>query len=196
MKKLITFCCLAFAISVNAQTSVSPINTVPVKTVPMDKSPMDMSYFPVDYPMAKTQSKTVQPPVARVVYSRPQRDNRKIFGELVEYNQVWRLGANESTELEFFRDVTINNKKIPKGRYTLYAIPTPDQWTIILNKDTDSWGAFIYDAKKDVCRITIPVQNLTTPVDALTINFVPAPQGTNLVMSWDTVSAVLPIGFK
>jgi hypothetical protein len=55
-----------------------------------------MAYFPVDYPTLKTQNKTSPAPLMRVIYSRPQRDNRVIFGELVEYGKVWRLGANES----------------------------------------------------------------------------------------------------
>src|SRR5205085_1346659 len=116
------------------------------------KSPMDMAYYPTDYPLLKGQNKMSQAPLARIIYSRPQRDNRVIFGDLIEYNKVWRLGANESTEIEFFKDAVIGGKKIPKGRYTLYAIPTPTKWTVILNKDTDSWGAFVYDAKKDLLR--------------------------------------------
>src|SRR5436190_21499076 len=78
-----------------------------VKVPTLDKSPMDMSYFPTDYPILKTQNKTTAAPVARIVYSRPQKDNRAIFGQLIEYNKVWRLDANEATEIEFFRDVNI-----------------------------------------------------------------------------------------
>src|ERR1700760_3620077 len=77
----------------------------------MDKSPMDMAYFPTDYPVLKIQDKAPGPLVARAIYSRPQKNGRKLFGELVEYGKVWRLGANEATELEFFQDVKIDNKK-------------------------------------------------------------------------------------
>ena len=62
--------------------------------------------------------------------------------------KVWRLGANEATEIEFYKDVKIGGKKVPKGRYTLYAIVSENVWTMILNKDTDTWGAFKYDSKK------------------------------------------------
>src|SRR5437764_8964762 len=96
-----------------------------IKLSELDKSPLDMAYFPADYPMLKIKNKAVVSPVARVIYSRPQVDNRVIFGELIEYNKVWRLGANEATEIEFFKDVMINGKKVAKGRYTLYVIPNP-----------------------------------------------------------------------
>ena len=83
----------------------------------MDKSPMDMSYYPVNYPILRIQpNKTIEPLIARVIYSRPQKSGRKVFGELVEDGKVWRLGANEATEIEFFREVKIGNKKIKKEK--------------------------------------------------------------------------------
>ena len=179
-------------INTSAGTSAQPSVKVPV----LDKSPMDMSYFPADYPILKTQNKANVPPVARVVYSRPQKDNRPIFGQLIEYNKVWRLGANEATELEFFKDVTIAGKKVAKGRYTVYAIPTENKWTIILNKDTDTWGAFVYDEKKDILRTDVPTQLLTTPVDAFSMGFNKTERGMDLFIAWDNVSANLPISFK
>jgi hypothetical protein len=176
-------------------TSGSSLSTV-AKLTPLDKSPMDMAYFPSDYPMLKTQNKAAQAPLIRVIYSRPQRDNRVIFGGLVEYNQVWRMGANEATEIEFFKDAVIAGKKIAKGRYTLYALPTESKWTIIINKDTDTWGAFVYDQKKDVLRTDVPAQTISTPIDAFTINFIKSDKGASLVVAWDTVSVSLPIDIK
>src|SRR3982750_531637 len=137
----------------------------------LDKSPMDMSYYPVNYPILRIQDKASEPLVARVVYSRPQRNGRNVFGELLEYNKVWRLGANEATEIEFFKDVLINNKVVPKGKYTLYAIPTEEKWTIIVNKETDIWGAFKYDSEKDVVRQDLPVQKQTEPLEAFVMFF-------------------------
>ena len=162
----------------------------------VDKSPMDMAYFPANYPVLKIQDKTTESLLARVIYSRPQKNNRTVFGELVEYNTVWRLGANEATEIEFFKDVKIGGKKLLKGRYSLYAIVTPEQWTIIFNKDTDIWGAFKYDAKKDVARITVPVQKTTEPVEAFAMNFNKTTAGADLIMAWDTVMVTLPVGMK
>jgi hypothetical protein len=166
------------------------------KLPPLDKSPMDMAYFPHNYPVLKIQNKATEPLVARVIYSRPQKNNRTIFGELVEYNDVWRLGANEATEIEFFRDVKIGNKKILKGRYTMYAIVKPDQWTVILNKETDVWGAFKYDSTKDVLRLNLPVQNSAETQEAFTMNFEKTNSGANLVIGWDKVQVALPISLK
>jgi hypothetical protein len=159
----------------------------------LDKSPMDVSYYPVNYPILRIQDKVTEPLLAKVIYSRPQRSGRNVFGELVEYGSIWRLGANESTEIEFFRDVKVNGIKTRKGRYSMYCIPAADKWTIILNKDTDIWGAFKYDAKKDVLRTTIPVQRLAEPLEALSMVFEKKGTGAELVMAWDNVAAKLPI---
>lgn len=187
MKWLFTPVFILFTLYTTAQTSKIP---------PVDKSPMDMIYFPVDYPVLKIKEKTTEPLSVRVIYSRPSRANRTIFGDLVEYNTIWRLGANEATEIEFYKDVRIGGKKIPKGRYTLYAIVNKDKWTMILNKDTDIWGAFKYDEKKDVVRVSVPVQNLAGPVESFSMSFSKSANGTDLNIAWDTVMVVLPISFK
>lgn len=180
----------------NISTSTAALTQQAVKVPALDKSPMDMSYFPADYPILKTQNKATAAPVARAIYSRPQKDNRIIFGQLVEYGKVWRLGANEATEIEFFKDVTIAGKKVLKGRYTIYAIPTETKWTIILNKDTDTWGAFVYDDKKDVLRTDVTVQPLNTSVDVFSLSFNKTDKGMDLYIAWDNVSVTLPITVK
>jgi len=159
----------------------------------MDKSPMDMSYYPVNYPILRIQDKATEPLVARLVYSRPQRNGRNVFGELLEYNKVWRLGANEATEIEFYKDVLINNKVVPKGRYTLYAIPAEDKWTIIVNKETDIWGAFKYDSGKDIVRADVAVEKQAEPLEAFTMFFEKAATGFVMIASWDTAQVSLPI---
>jgi hypothetical protein len=162
----------------------------------LDKSPMDMSYFPSNYPVLKIQDKITEPVVARVIYGRPQKNGRIIFGDLVEYGKVWRLGANEATEIEFYKNVKIDDKKVAAGRYTLYAIPAQDSWTIILNKDVDTWGAFKYDQQKDVLRTTVPVQKLTEPIEALAMMFEKTDTGCNLVMAWDNIKVSMSISTK
>ena len=163
------------------------------KYPPLDKSPMDVSYYPVNYPILKIQDRATEPLLARVVYSRPQKSGRVVFGELVEYGKVWRLGANEATEIEFFRDVKIGGKKIKKGRYTIYAVVNPDKWTVILNSDTDTWGAFKYDAKKDVVRVDVPVQKNGEVLEALAMSFERNNGGFNMVAAWDDVMIKLPV---
>lgn len=172
-----------------AQTAVR------IKLPVLDKSPMDMAYYPANYPVLKIQDKTSEPLMARVIYSRPQKDSRTIFGDLIEYNTIWRLGANEATEIEFFKDVKVSGKKLAKGRYTMYAIPTESQWTIIFNKDTDSWGAFKYDDKKDVLRVSVPVQKATEVAEAFTMSFNKSARGADLIIAWDAVSVAVPITF-
>jgi hypothetical protein len=162
----------------------------------LDKSPMDMSYYPNNYPVLKIQDKVTDPVLVRVIYSRPQKNGRIIFGDLVEYGKVWRLGANEATEIEFYKNAKIGGKKIGKGRYTLYAIPNTDNWTFILNKDLDTWGAFKYDAQKDVLRITAPIEKLNESVEALAITFEKTDSGCNLVVAWDNIKSKLPIEIK
>jgi Protein of unknown function (DUF2911) len=179
--------------SADISTSIASPRT---KLPGLDKSPMDMAYFPTDYPTLKTQNKAPLPALMRVIYSRPQRDNRAIFGELVEYGKVWRMGANEATEIEFFKDALVGGKKVPKGRYTLYAIPDTSKWTMIINKDTDTWGAFVYDPKKDVLRTEVPVQKLPSPVEPLSMTFTKTDKGAGLLIAWDNQSVTLPIEIK
>jgi hypothetical protein len=166
------------------------------KVPALDRSPMDMAYFPANYPVLKIQDKASEPLLARVIYSRPQKNNRTVFGELVEYDKVWRLGANEATEIEFFKEVRIGNKRIPKGKYTLYAIVNPAEWTLIINKETDIWGAFKYDEKKDVVRVTLPVQKSDTVVEPFSMYFDKTATGAELVMAWENLQVALPISVK
>ena len=109
---------------------------------------------------------------------------------------MWRLGANEATEIEFFRDVKIASKKVPKGRYTLYAVIQPETWTMILNKDTDTWGSFKYDEKKDVLRTVVPVTKTKEMTEAFTVLFDKHEQGMALVVNSEDVRVALPIALK
>ena len=201
MNKLFLLGCLAFAQFSFAQTSVSNTTnamaaTPAVKLPQLDKSPMDMAYYPANYPVLKIQDKATEPVVARVIYSRPQKEGRTIYGGLVEYGKVWRLGANEATEIELYRDVKIKDKKLSKGRYTLYAIPTETQWTVIFNKDLDTWGAFKYDEKKDVLRVDVPVQKNGPAAEAFTVLFNKSGNGADMMIAWDEAMVTLPFTFK
>lgn len=159
----------------------------------LDKSPMDMSYWPNTYPILKLSGKVKDTPVARVIYGRPQKNSRVIFDGIIKYNEMWRLGANEATEIEFFKPVKINNKTIAKGRYTLYCIPSADKWTIIISKDNYSWGNYSYDVKNDMIRVDIKVEKNTETVEAFTAYFDETKTGANLVFMWDDVKTQLPI---
>ena len=106
------------------------------------------------------------------------------------------MGANEATEIELYRDVKIRDKKLSKGRYTLYAIPTETQWTIIFNKDLDTWGAFKYDDKKDVLRVDVPVQKNSPSSEAFTVMFNKSAAGADMVMAWEESMVTVPITLK
>jgi hypothetical protein len=161
----------------------------------LDKSPMDMCYYPVNYPVLKIQDKVTEPLVGRVVYSRPQKAGRAVFGELVKPGEVWRMGANEATELQLYKPLKIGGKKIPKGRYTLYAIVNENSWTIIVNKDTDTWGAFKYNAQKDIVRTDVPIEKTNSIIESLSMVFEKTNMGCNLIIAWDTEKVALPMNF-
>ncbi len=179
------FCNTFFAL---AQTNDTKIPQV-------DKSPMDISYFPDLYPLQKFQGKIATPPVCRVIYGRPQKAGRTLFGDLIKYNEVWRIGANESTEIEFYKNVTINGKAVTKGKYSLFCIPDSTNWTFIINKEIDSWGSFAYDAKKDIIRIKVPVKKTSDSIEVLSLYFNKNNKGAALNVAWDNYTASFDIIF-
>ena len=191
IRALITTLAFLFYFSASGQITISN----KTKASPLDQSPLDMAYYPSDYTVLKSQDKMKDPPVARAIFSRPQKNKRVIFGELIEYGVIWRLGANEATELEFFKDVKLGGKKIAKGRYTIYAIPQANESTIIINKDTDVWGAFKYDSKKDVARLIVPVIKTTETVEVFTMGFAKNGNGLVLNIAWDDTGVSIPFTY-
>ncbi|TDG37317.1 DUF2911 domain-containing protein [Pedobacter changchengzhani] len=176
-----------------AQAQVNTSSADQIKFPIADFSPADIVYFPLNTPKAKP-AENVQP-VMKVVYSRPQKKGREIFGILEQFGKVWRLGANENTEIKFYSKVKIGDKKIKAGTYSLFAIPNKESWIIILNKNIDRWGAFTYDESKDVLRVEVPVQNLSKPLEYLSITFKEVKNGANMIIGWDKTVVELPIVF-
>jgi hypothetical protein len=160
----------------------------------VDISPMDMSYFPVDYPKIKMANSSAAAPLARVVYSRPHLQHRRLFAGILKYDEPWRLGANESTEIELYKDVTIQGKKIKAGRYIMYCIPHQDFWTIIFNNNIDTWG-LKQDPAKDVERFKVPATSNNPPLEYFTIVFEKTTSGADLVIGWDDVLVRMPVSF-
>ncbi len=158
-----------------------------------DKSPMDMAYFPHNFAHDR---KDGQKAIVRVTYSRPQKNGRDIFGKLVPYGEVWRAGANEATEIKFYQDVELNGKKVKAGSYSLFAIPAEKEWTLILNNDLDYWGAYSYNAKKDVLRVAAPVTTSNNTVESFTIQFKDMGQKKGVMqLAWDKTLAELPFSW-
>ena len=152
----------------------------------LDKSPLDMVNFPA--------SSQVQEKVLRVLYSRPQLKNRNLKN-LIPNGKLWRTGANESTEITFFKDIEIDSKIVPSGRYTLYTIPDETTWTIILNKKVNTWGAYAYDSSQDLLRVKVPVEYSDENLEAFSITIKGKGSSAFLHMGWDNLRVNLPMDF-
>ncbi len=132
-----------------------------------------------------------------VVYSRPYKKGRAIFGNLVPYGQVWRTGANEATTFTTNKNLTIDGKTLPAGNYTLWTIPESDTWTVIFNKKNYSWGVDFkqkpqHDATADVIRIKVPIQKVSPIVEQFTIGFQNPPEFA-LTLIWDDIKVLVPM---
>ena len=104
-----------------------------------------------------------------VDYSRPNKNNREIFGGLVPYGKLWRTGANAVTKIKFSKPVTLGGKEIPSGEYALFTIPTVDEWTIIISKDAKVQSAADYKQENDTARITAKPEAIPTTIETFTI---------------------------
>lgn len=121
-------------------------------------------------------------------YGSPSVKGRAVWGGLVNYDKVWRTGANEATTIETSADLTVEGKKLPAGKYGLFTIPAKDgSWAVIFNSTHEQWGAYEYDKSKDVLRVNATAVNTETVVEAMEF----ALEGTNIVLKWDKLT--LPI---
>ncbi|HEY4195089.1 MAG TPA: DUF2911 domain-containing protein [Mucilaginibacter sp.] len=106
-----------------------------------------------------------------VKYYRPNTKGRKIFGGTEPYGIVWRTGANNATVITLTDTIQVEGHTLAPGAYSLFSIPGPDEWTIILNKNTNQWGAYSYDEKQDLLRFKVKPVKLGAKVETLTIQF-------------------------
>lgn len=157
-------------------------------TTAQDFSDIDKS--PMDAVITRNQDNS---PLARIIYSSPKKKGRKIFGKLVPFNKIWRTGANEATEITFYENVNFNGTKVEAGTYSLYTIPEEKQWTIIINKKINVWGAYSYDESLDLLRTTVPAKSTAAPVEDFSITFKPKSNGSDLLMGWDDTFVEIPI---
>jgi len=165
----------------------------------VDGSPMDASYYPeraAKRLFAETEAEIkANEPKIRVVYSRPQKKGRDVFGELLKYGEMWRIGANEATEILFYQDVTVGNTKIEAGRYTMYALVNESSWDIHFSTDQDTWGHYRFDpAKTSVAKITVPTKKTSSTVENLSIMFQNGETGADMIIGWDDTMVSVPIG--
>lgn len=168
------------------------------KIPPIDKSPLDVAYYPLNAPFRnfqKGEERNVMPK-ARLFYSRPQKKGRTIFGDLVPYGEVWRLGANEATELQLFTTATFGTIKLNPGNYTLFAKVEQNQWTILISKDLYIWGHYNLDETKIIGQFKVPTKSLDMEQDAFTAFFTDGPNGDAVLnILWEFVKIEIPLSF-
>lgn len=149
----------------------------------LDKSPLDM----IEYPTSNREPNKAM----RVLYSRPQLKGRAL-STLTPNGKVWRTGANEATEITFFKAAKFGGENIPAGAYTLYTIPGDNEWTVILNKATHVWGAYSYNESQDVVRVKVPVKSDSKSLEAFSMAFEKVSDGVHLHMGWGNLRIAVP----
>ncbi len=171
MKKLLWIATLLFSLSGNAQN--------------------------FNYPMASPrQVITQQFSVSQVTvdYGRPSVRGRKIFGDLVPYGKIWRVGANEATNISFLQPVKVGGKAIKKGDYAIFVTPEAHQWTVVLNYDANAWGAYSYDPNENAIEFTVPVIQTKDLQESLEFSFESLSNDKlNLIIRWEYTKVEIPI---
>ena len=177
-----------------------PIGFNPIVFENMDVSPMDQVHFPSKSAYTnylEGDEKESISSKAKVLYSRPQKKDRAIFGELLKYGEMWRIGANQSTELTLYSNAKINGKELRRGTYNMYARVHQDKWEIIFNTDRPAWGHANRDEEKDVLTVTVPVQMNSEDLEVLNIKFDEKTSETaDLVIAWEKTMVAVPISFE
>ncbi|WP_137403759.1 DUF2911 domain-containing protein [Echinicola rosea] len=129
----------------------------------------------------------------KLEYSRPSVKDRKIFGTLVPFGEVWRTGANASTKISFSTPVTVEDNEVPAGTYALYAIPNKKEWTFILSDNLELWGAIGYTPENDVLRFTVPAKKSKEAYETMELSFNDMTDtGATLNLHWEKTA----VGFR
>ena len=158
---------------------------------------------PIEKAVAQQPTAIPSPPATATVtlngkevtirYGAPSMRGRKIFGELVPFDKVWRTGANEATSLVTQTDLKIGGTTVPAGSYTLYTLPNHTRWLLIVNKQTGQWGT-VYDESKDLARIAMESATLSEPQEKMSITFENTRGNvTELHIRWDKTNEFLPV---
>jgi hypothetical protein len=128
-----------------------------------------------------------------VTYNAPSMRGRKIFGSLVPWAQVWRTGANPATTLKTAANLTVGTAQVPAGTYTLYTVPSPTSWKLIINKQTGQWGTE-YHQDRDLARVEMHQKTLSSPQEKMSISFENTHgASTELHVRWETTDVWVPV---
>ena len=128
-----------------------------------------------------------------VDYSSPRAKGRKIFGELVPFDKVWRTGANEATTFVTTADISVGGSSVSAGSYTIFTIPGKDKWTLIISKKTGEWGTDYPGPSSDLARVDMKVSTLPSPVENFTVSFDKTANGGTMNLDWETTRASVAI---
>lgn len=131
-----------------------------------------------------------------ISYARPSVKERKIFGGLLPFGEVWRTGANTATKVTFSTAVKVEGRELPAGSYALYSIPDASEWTVIFNKVTGEWGAYAYKQENDALRVKVKPAALSQPVESFTIDINDLrSESATLNLSWEKVRVPVKLAF-
>lgn len=130
----------------------------------------------------------------QLIYSRPSAKGRKVFGDLVPSNKLWRTGANQATKIILTETVEMGGKKIDSGTYVLYSIPSDESWEIILNKGLDNWGIDGYKESADVLRFKVTPVKTKDMVETFTMQFANIkPESCDIEILWEKTKVTIPV---
>jgi len=175
------------------------LNAQEVKFGSLDKSPMDAAHYPRRAAFANYlgEDDPERQQRIKVLYSRPNKNEREVFGGLEPFGQDWRMGANEATEVTFFQAVEVGNTTIPAGTYTMFAQIYPDQWIIKISEERFIGGTSNRDVAKDIVALPVPTTTTGNAREAFTIGFQKVDDNNvNMVFEWDKTRAALPINLN
>ena len=178
-KSILSIVVLAIALITSIETSAQ-------KFPKLNKSPMDVASYPDNW---RNSNKII-----KVTYSRPQLKGRGLE-KLAPLGKKWRVGANEATEITFYKDVNFGGKDIKAGTYTMYAIPGEKEWTIALSNQLNVWGAYFHKDENDIARITANVSKLEESVEAFSIVFDGEGEDAKMHMGWGNTLVSVPVKF-
>lgn len=130
-----------------------------------------------------------------IKYHSPSMKGREIFGGLVPYGQVWRAGANNATAFHTDAALNVGGLDVPAGDYTLYVLPTPGSWQLIINKQTGQWGTE-YNEGQDLGRVKMALSKAEHPMESYKMTLAPAGKGAKLTLEWADAVASVPITVK
>jgi Protein of unknown function (DUF2911) len=147
-------------------------------------------------PPAKAACKLADGKTIAVSYSSPRMRGRKIFGDLVPFDEVWRTGADNATSFVTKADLVAGGKTIPAGGYTLFTLPTRNKWTLIISKQTGEFGIPYPGAQFDFARVEMKLSKLPSPIENFTISFDQAGTACTMKLDWEATRASIDFSEK